>query len=142
MERLRHAYGKAPFYKENKSFVEELYDTKPALLADFTIASTMQISKALGIGTRYLRSSELKVSGTKTDRLIGVLTKVGATHYISGPSARAYIEESEFAKAGISLEYMTYDYAPYEQLYPPYEAGVSILDLLFMKGAEARSYFA
>jgi hypothetical protein len=31
-------------------------------------------------------------------------------------------------------------YPEYEQLYPPFEHAVSILDLLFMYGADATSY--
>ncbi len=32
---------------------------------------------------------------------------------------------------------MTYDYPEYEQLHPPYDPHVSILDLLFMRGPDA-----
>jgi WbqC-like protein family len=143
LERLHHAYSKAPHYRAYRPFVEGLYSEKPRLLAEFTINGTLQIARELGIQkTRFLRSSDLNASGKKTERLVGLLLQIGATHYISGPSARAYIEEDKFAKAGISLEYMNYEYQPYEQLHPPYEAGVSVLDLLFMKGPEARSYFA
>jgi hypothetical protein len=88
-----------------------------------------------------MRSSEVVgIDGQKTERLIQILTKVGATHYISGPSARDYIEEDKFDKAGITLEYMTYDYPEYPQLYPPYDPYVTILDLLFMTGEEAPKY--
>jgi hypothetical protein len=69
-----------------------------------------------------------------------LLYKVGATHYISGPAARDYLEEDKLAKAGISLEYMVYDYPEYPQLYPPYDPSVSIIDLLFMTGPQAGKY--
>lgn len=143
LERLHHAYSKAPHYRTYRPFVEDLYCEKPRLLADFTVNSTVRIARELGIQhTRFLRSSEFSASGAKTDRLVDLLTQISATHYISGPSASAYIEENKFAGAGISLEYMQYEYRPYEQLHPPYEAGVSVLDLLFMKGPEARFCFA
>ena len=35
------------------------------------------------------------------------------------------------------VEYMTYDYPEYDQLYPPYDSQVSIIDLLFMQGPGA-----
>jgi len=82
----------------------------------------------------------LTAIGEKTDRLINVLEKVSATHYISGPSARDYIEPEKFAQAGITLEYMEYNYSEYPQLYPPYDPFVSILDLLFMTGPDALDY--
>jgi len=138
-EQLRHAYGKAPFYAEYAGLLDDIYAHKPALLADFTIDSTMRIARELGIDrTRFVRSSAFSCTGAKTARLIDLLKKIGATRYISGPSARAYIEEEQFARAGITLDYIAYEYAEYAQFYPPYEAGVTILDGLFMKGTQAR----
>jgi len=136
---IQHAYGKAPFFKQYAGLLEEKYGTHPEYLADFTTDLTVLLARTLGIAhTRFLRSSELEgVSGAKTERLISILQKVGATHYISGPSARDYIEEDLFRAAGITLEYMAYNYPEYEQLYPPFEAQVSVLDLLFMTGPNA-----
>ncbi|HEX7555198.1 MAG TPA: WbqC family protein, partial [Leptolinea sp.] len=114
------------------------YSRKPEMLADFTIETTISLARTIGIDhTRFLRSSEIAgVEGTKTDRLISILEKVGATHYFSGPSARDYIENEKFAEAGIKLDYMGYDYPEYPQLYPPFDPQVSILDTLFMMGDE------
>jgi hypothetical protein len=88
-----------------------------------------------------MRSSELAgIDGQKTERLIQILQAVGAVHYISGPSARDYIEQEKFDAAGITVEYMEYNYPEYPQLYPPFDPYVSILDLLFMTGPEASNY--
>ena len=137
-----HAYSKAPFFKSFAPLLEERYSSHPELLADFTIELTLALAQVLGLtNTRFLRSSELVgITGTKTERLLSILQNIGATHYISGPAARSYIEEPLFEAAGISLEYMAYDYPEYPQLYPPFEAQVSILDLLFMTGPEALRY--
>jgi hypothetical protein len=138
---LQHAYGRAPFFKKYAALVESFYRRRDEFLADFTIHASVALARELGIrDTRFLRSSELEVSGTKTDRLLALLKAVGANHYISGPSARAYIDEKAVQAAGVTLEYMTYDYPPYDQLHPPYDAQVSLLDLLFMKGPEAPRY--
>ncbi|MFN8460713.1 MAG: WbqC family protein [Anaerolineales bacterium] len=64
--------------------------------------------------------------------MISVLKQVGATHYICGPSASSYMEPEKFDEAGITFEYMQYDYPEYPQMYPPYDPYVSILDLMFM----------
>lgn len=136
---IRQAYTQAPFYQPVNALLRELYTEQPQLLADFTIPTTIALARALGIEhTRFLRSSTLSgIQGTKTQRLIDILTRVGATHYISGPSARDYIEEDLFREAGIGLEYMRYDYPPYPQLYPPYDPQVSIIDLMCMTGPDA-----
>lgn len=138
---LSHSYRKAPFWKDYAPLVEEIYALPGPHLADITCASTESIARRLGIThTRFVRSSTLAASGEKTDRLIDILRKVGATHYISGPSARDYIESDKFTAAGITLEYMNYDYPDYLQLHGPFDGQVSILDLLFNLGPEAQRY--
>lgn len=138
---LRHAYGRAPHFHRYIGLLEEAYAARPERLVDLTIPLTMRLAAELGISaTRFLRSSELRARGDQTERLVGILREVGADHYLSGPSARAYLDEAQLRAAGISLEYVAYDYPPYPQSYPPYEPAVSILDLLFMTGSEAPRY--
>jgi hypothetical protein len=138
---LTFAYAHAPFFHTYAPLLESFYQRHDEFLSNFTIDLTIALAGELGIRhTRFLRSSELHASGQKTGRLIQILTEVGATHYLSGPSARDYIEADQFEKAGITLEYIQYAYPEYLQLYPPYDPQVSILDLLFMTGREALTY--
>ena len=137
---LRQSYGKAPFFDQYAGWLEARYQQRFDLLADFTIDLTIDISRRLGIQhTRFIRSSSYQVEGVKTDRLVDLLTQVGATHYITGPSARDYLEEEKFAALGIQLSYIAYGYPEYAQFYPPYDPQVSILDLMFMTGPQALS---
>lgn len=138
---IEQSYGRAPFFGAYAATLRDVYEHRYELLADLTIELTIRIASALGIsGTTFLRSSSLQSVGTKTDRLLSILEPLGATHYITGPTAKSYLEEGKLATAGISTEYMAYDYPPYIQLYPPFDSQVSILDLLFMKGPEAAKY--
>lgn len=142
LKTLTFSYTKSPYFKDYLPLLESFYERQDEYIADFTIETTIRLSRELGItSTRFLRSSELSgIEGQKTDRLIQILKQVGATHYISGPSARDYIELEKFDEANISLEYIAYDYPEYPQLYPPFDRGVSILDTLFMTGPRALDY--
>jgi hypothetical protein len=139
---LTFAYNKAPHFKDYLPLLESFYNRRDECLADFTIETTILLSRELGIAsTRFLRSSELPgIDGVKTGRLIQILQQVGAKHYISGPAARDYIEQEKFDEAGISLEYMEYNYPEYPQLYPPFDSYVTVLDLLVMTGKDAIRY--
>ena len=138
---LQQAYGKAPYFKKYAPLLEYFYSQQPRFLSEFNIEYTIALARELGITeTRFIRSSSMTPTGEKTDRLISILIPLGVSHYISGPSANTYLEEDKLAQAGISLEYMVYNYPPYEQLYPPYDPQVSILDLLMMKGPKALSF--
>src|SRR5262249_56135752 len=79
--------------------------------------------------------------GTKTQRLREICQAAGATHYLSGPSARGYFDQNLFAHAGIAVEWMSYGpYPTYAQGGGAFAHDVSILDLLFNLGADARSF--
>lgn len=135
---IQGAYRKAPYFVRYAPLLESFYQRRDERLADFTIDFTIALAAELGIrGTRFLRSSELRAEGTKTDRLLSLLTALGSRYYISGPSARAYIDQEKVGSAGVTVEYMVYEYPEYEQLHPPYDPQVSILDLLLMKGPDA-----
>ena len=52
-----------------------------------------------------------------------------------------YLDENLFVDNNLTLEWMDYSgYQEYEQLNPPFEHGVSILDLIFNKGSEANFF--
>ena len=138
---LTFAYGRAPFFKDYAGRLEPFYQRRDVYVADFTIALTMALAKELGIEhTRFMRSSEMQAVGKKTERLMEILVQLGVDHYISGPSAKDYIEEDKLAAAGIRLEYMDYNYPEYPQLHPPFDPNLSILDLLFNTGPDAIKY--
>ena len=141
---LSFAYTKAPFFDHYKAILEQFYDRRDEFLADFTIDFTVALAREIGFcQVRFMRSSEIPgIDGQKTDRLIQILKHVGAQHYISGPSAKDYLEEEKFTEAEITLEYMTYEYPEYKQLYPPYDPHVSILDLMFMIGPECLNFIS
>lgn len=135
---IGQAYARAPFFRDTMDLVERLLAKPYERLVDLDIESTIAIATALGIdGTRFVRASELGVDGGKTERLVRITQHLGATRYLSGPSARDYIDAQLFADAAVTLDYKVYDYPPYEQLHPPFEPQVSVLDLMFMHGPAA-----
>ncbi|MCC6501088.1 MAG: WbqC family protein [Anaerolineales bacterium] len=143
LKSLTVSYSKAPYFKQYLPLLESFYERRDEFLADFTIETSIQLARTLGFAsTRFMRSSELpNVEGQKTDRVINILKQVGAAHYLCGPSASSYMEPEKFAAAGITFEYMQYDYPEYPQLHPPYDPFVSILDTFFMTGERAGDYF-
>lgn len=137
---LQQNYRAAPYSRHYAPLLEEFFQRRDEFLADFTIDLTIALARELGLETKFMRSSTLDTYGAKTDRLMNILTQVGADHYISGPAAQNYLEEEKLSRAGITLEYMKYEYPEYSQLYPPFDPQVSILDMLFMLGPEASNY--
>jgi hypothetical protein len=119
--------------------VEELYATVSSpMLSDINHHFLTRICERLEISTPITWSSDYRAEGTRTERLLDLCRKAGACEYVSGPAARAYLEESLFAREGISVSWFEYGpYEEYSQVHPPFELHVSILDVLFNAGEDA-----
>jgi hypothetical protein len=136
-------YHNAPYYNLYLEFFQRFFGENACeSLSDFNQGLIKTIStQFLGINTRFEDSRSYNLQGKKLDRLIDLLIKAGATRYISGPSAKDYIDQQKFIDAGIELVYKDYSgYPEYPQLYPPFTHKVSILDLLLNTGLDAPNY--
>ena len=95
----------------------------------------------LGITTRITRSWDYALGEGKTERLVDLCLQAGATHYVSGPAARDYLDERLFSDRGIHLGWFDYDgYPTYPQQWGAFSHAVSILDLLFNCGPGAADF--
>ncbi|GAB4544505.1 MAG: WbqC family protein [Anaerolineae bacterium] len=141
LKSLQTNYARTPFFKDYGFLLDWLYGETHRNLSEFNRQTTGMICDILGIDTQLLCSMDLRVDGAKDDRLIEICQKLGATVYLSGPSARDYIVEEKFQEAGIEVVYKDYaGYPEYPQSFPPFEHAVSILDLLFNCGPAAPDY--
>jgi hypothetical protein len=140
---LRSSYGKAPHFDRYRAFFERVY-----LHAKFDTLSEINQFLIRHIAGEFLRidaefgdSRDFDLRGAKQDRLLDLLKKCGAERYVSGPSAKGYIDEDRFAREGIEIEWKDYSgYPEYAQLHPPFAHDVTVLDLLFAEGPDAPAY--
>lgn len=136
---IAHNYATAPYFDTCRSFLQQLYEsaTDP-LLSRVNYHFLKALCDFLNIKTKISWSSDYELVEGKTERLISLCKQANASEYVSGPSAQNYLDEAMVADAGLSLHYMDYSgYPEYNQLYPPFEHGVSILDLILSEGPNA-----
>lgn len=135
-------YGKVPCFHEVGPLFEEIYATlDERRLSDVNRRFISAVCDTLGIHTRITCSTEYRLAEGRNERLIDLCQQVGADVYLSGPAAKAYLDENLFRAHGVQVEYVDYSgYVEYQQLYPPFEHAVTILDLLFHHGAEATRF--
>lgn len=139
---IRHMYGNAPHFDYYAPEFEKLYEE-----ATFDRLSLINrhfleaIKKLLGITTPLRWSSEYDAQGNRSERLLSICKQADADVYISGPTAKEYLNTDIFEDEGIEVEWMNYQgYEEYPQLYGDFEHSVSIIDLLFNKGKDAAEY--
>lgn len=135
---IKHTYGKLPGFQAYGPKFEELYNKDYEYLSEVNYAFIIAICEILNINTEIRWSHEFEFGEGKTERLISICEQLGATDYYTGNAAKAYMDETMFANKNINVHYYDYSgYPEYEQKFPPFEHGVSILDLLFSAGDHA-----
>ena len=98
------------------------------------ICRFLQIGTAIRRCTDVLPRSEL-IDMDPTERLLNLCIACGATRYISGPAAKAYMDVEKFNRSGIDIQWMAYSGFPeYPQCWGAFEPQVSIVDLLLCRG--------
>jgi len=134
--------SKARYYANYKYLIEDFYlNKKWQYLSEMNMYMTKKICEALGIEAEFYNSKDFDFEGRRTDKLVNMCRRFGADYYLSGPAAKGYIEPGKFEKAGIVLEYKDYSgYPEYNQLYPPFDHYVTVLDVIFNCGPEAPFY--
>jgi hypothetical protein len=139
---LSQNYSRAPHFERYREFFESVYLGRTwTTLSELNRHLIEGISRELGIGARFDDSREHSLQGQASERLLQLLRRVGARIYVSGPSARDYIDAAAFGREGIDVVYKSYEgYPEYPQLHPPFEHRVSIVDMLFNLGPEAPRY--
>ena len=135
------SYARAPHFKDQAATFEALYlaaiETRLSLVNRTFLEA---VGGLLGIRTKVSWSMDYEVVEGKTERIVSLCRQAGARTYLSGPSARGYLDPAQFEAAGLELVFFDYaGYPEYPQLHPPFVHEVSILDLLFNEGPRATS---
>ena len=131
---LQCAYGKAPFFRDFFPQIRKIYETGYEYLADLNKRLMEHVCELFQISTPILESYQYPTNTTRTQRLVDICKQSGATHYVSGPKAKNYLDERLFGD--IKVEWMEYSYPEYPQINGPFFHEVTILDLLFNCGPD------
>lgn len=134
LKTLQANYSRSAFYPCYAEYFENLYQKDWSNLAPLLHESTRYLCQKLGIQTQQLKSSELSPQSMKSDLILELCTKIGATTYLSGPFGRHYLDEGSFQNAGIKLQFHDYTHPIYKQTFDGFEPYMSIVDLLFNHG--------
>ena len=139
---IKQFYSKAPFFKDYEGIFEDFYiNNREEYLSLINSRLIELVNSILGIQTKITWSSDYRLLGGQTEKLLGICQQAGADVYLSGPTAKDYFDEALAEKMGIKVEWMDYSgYPEYRQLQSPFEHGVTILDLIFNEGPNAKKF--
>jgi hypothetical protein len=138
---LQLNYRRAAGFEHTTAWLEPLYRRPQTHLSALNRMFIEAVCRHLGVATRIGDSCDYRLQGERSERLASICEQAGADIYVSGPAARGYLDEAVFRRRGIAVQWFGYEgLAEYPQLWGAFEPRLSVLDLLFTCGADARHY--
>lgn len=131
-------YGRAPFFKTYFpalcAIMGEI-DAKTGL-SDVNLRLLRWFIGLLGIRTHLVLASSLAAEGRRTQLLANICRELGATQYVSPIGSAEYLlDEMEIILAcNVKVVFHDYKHPQYRQLFPPFLAFASAIDLIFNEG--------
>lgn len=128
------AYQKAPFFNQYGLRLAGTFKLPWEDLSSMNEFALVLLLDLFGIRTRVVRASTLNLQGAKSDLILDMCNKVGASEFIFGAHGRDYADVAAFERAGVKVRFQDYQHPEYPQLHGPFVPGLSALDLLFNVG--------
>jgi len=141
--RVSQNYSRHPHFREAAEIIEILLDHTDDCLSSRTETCIRYIAGKLGLHPRIHRSSDLRIDGHRSDRLIAFCRYFNADIYLSPVGSADYLAADSFAEHAPSrLAFQEYAPQPYPQANcPEFVSHLSIVDLVANVGWEsARAY--
>jgi len=138
---LKTHYGKAPYFARYADELENVYTRPWDRLVDLDLHMLDLARRWFDIGVPVLQSSSLSLHGQKTQLIIDMCKKVGATVYLSGRGgSTGYLDVDAMRRAGIAVMWQQFTHPIYPQRYPQlgFIPNLAFLDLLLNCGPESR----
>lgn len=139
---LNSLYAPAPCFKTHAPEIISILDAPHDTLTELDRASWEPALRLLGITCRFVRASELPLSGQGPELLLQICQYLGSTVYMSGAFGRGYLDVAAFAAARIDVVFHEYQYPVYPQRHGDFAPFLSYLDMLFNVGLDRETALA
>lgn len=134
-------YGPAPFFKDYAEELEDVYTRPWENLIDLDLHMLNMAMRWLDIETPVVRSSELHLSGQKTDRIIDMCKKLEARCYLTGAGgSTGYLDSEKIGRSGVGVIWQNFAHPRYPQRYDGagFASHLGFLDLVLNCGPASR----
>lgn len=135
---LKHSYNGLRGETFVESEINPLFFLKDEKLMDLNTSIILKIAKALNITCDHILASSLDPIGKKSELILDICLKVGATNYLSPVGSLAYLDDFDgFKKAHIPINYQNFIHPEYRQnKNPNFIPNLSIIDAIFNLGID------
>jgi hypothetical protein len=112
---LSQRYGKRPGWPRIAERLKVILMNRHESLFPVCQATTELTLDIFRLKPEIILASTLSVEGAKSDRIVNLMKAVQATHYLSGPGAKEYLDPTAFERAGVGLNFQKFDHPRYTQ---------------------------
>ena len=132
----------AKYFEEISKLLKPIYDQIEIIrISEINKLFIKKICSYLEIKTNISFSGDKTFTQDKNLRLINICKDLNCNVYVTGPSAKNYLDETLFLENKIDVSWFQYsDYIEYNQLWGKFNHNVSIVDLLFNCGKNSKNY--
>lgn len=140
---IEHSYKKAPYFNEVTLLLSRVFSIGNDNLASFLTHALECIANYIGVTTKILRSSELKIAQEKTRqaRIIALCNRLNASTYINAAGGTELYDSTSFSGNNVELQFIQFEGAQYKQHNTnSFVANLSVIDgLMFNSPSELLS---
>ena len=133
---LEYAYRGAEYFSWTMNGLAGIYEQKFDMLNVLNAHQMLIFLAMLKIPTTFSWSAHT-YEGKKSDLVLDMCLKHGATKYIFGAKGRDYADVESFKAHGIELEFQDYQHPVYPQLHGAFLPNMSVVDLLMNCGPKS-----
>ena len=137
---IKQNYAKSSFFLSFQDQFKDIFDKEWNLLIDLNVTLIKTILNILEIKTKIVRSSQIGIHDSGTEKILQTVKMLGGNQYLTGwgTGSRRYIEgkDEQFRNHGIEIIIQKFNHPVYPQLFGEFIPNLTICDTLFNVGAK------
>jgi hypothetical protein len=131
---IETAYSRAPYFDAYAPGILNVLSRPYEYLSQLTNELLRQLIQLLGLHVKLMVASDYDFAGGKSEYVLDMCTKLGASAYVFGSHGRHYVDEQFLRNGGVEPIFQEYQHPVYRQRYGAFVPRLSIIDLLFNEG--------
>ena len=131
----------APYYHQAQGIADELFSRKYDSITDLNKAALEIVCDYLGISHDIKIYSHMDIDTIPAEApdewALNICKALGdVDEYWNPPGGKSFFDRSKYDKAGIALKFHTVAIKEYDQKRTPFEAGLSIMDVIMFNSVD------
>jgi len=137
---LMHYKRKAPHYGDVIRFLERVLFYPTDSISELNAHLLAETCSYIGIPFKAITFDDLDFAiedvNAPDEWALNICKVIGADTYINPPGGMEFYDRGKYKQAGLSLKFLKVNLRPYDQKREPFEAGLSILDVMMFNTPE------